>query len=69
MKFRYIFLGIALTALFVIADHVRGAGLHALGAVLDIAKLLVCAALIAPAWHRGLRALAILGVVMFALTA
>ena len=69
MKLRHFVLCVILIALFALADYVRGHGLHSAGAVLDVGKLLACAALFVAAWRAGKPLLAIAGVVLFSLTA
>lgn len=69
MKLRHFVLCLILIALFALADFVRGHGLHVAGSAIDVAKLLVCAALFVAAWRAGQRLLAVVGLVVFSLTA
>jgi hypothetical protein len=68
-RLRHYALGLSLIALFVLADVARSAGMNALGAVLDVCKLLACAALLVAAWRGGQRLLAVVGVLLFSVTA
>jgi hypothetical protein len=69
MKLRHLALCVTLLALFVLADFVRSHGMPTLGATLDVVKLLTCAILLVAAWRAGLRVLAVVGVLLFSLTA
>ena len=68
-KRRYVILCATLVALFALADVARGEGFNALGAVLDAGKMLVCATLLVAAWRSGLRLLAVVGMLLFSVTA
>lgn len=66
---RHLALAVALIGFFFLADHVREHGLHGLGAAIDVMKLLVAAALLVGAWRAGLRVIAVVGLLLFSVTA